>query len=66
MRISFGDNSYIEARRSSNGKIAMILSAKNFKDSKNTIVNSVELTVEEFTKLIADLDLDNYTKEIVE
>lgn len=58
MRIDFGDSSYIEVHRTATGKIAVVLSAKDGKNSKNTIVNSAELTVEEFSKLIADVDIE--------
>lgn len=56
MRISFEDKSYIECKKSAEpGKIMVIISAKDHLDPLKKITNAVELTAEEFKKLVADV-----------
>jgi hypothetical protein len=58
MRISFEDKSYIECVKSDNpGKIVMTISAKDHTDPLKKITNAVEITVEEFKKLISDVQV---------
>ena len=56
MKIEFEDKSYIECRKSDNpGKIVIAVSAKDHDNPLKKITNAVELTNEEFKKLISDL-----------
>jgi len=56
MKIEFEDKSYIECNRSANpGKIVITISAKDYENHLKKITNAVEITVEEFKKLIADV-----------
>jgi hypothetical protein len=56
MKIEFNDKSYIDCQKSAQpGKIMVIISAKDQTDPLKKIVNAVELTMEEFKSLIADV-----------
>jgi hypothetical protein len=56
MRITFDDKSYIECQKSKEpGKIYVVISAKDAVDPLKKITNAVELTTEEFKKLISDM-----------
>lgn len=56
MRIDFEDRSYIECKKSDNpGKIVLAISAKDHENPLKKITNAVELTVEEFKKLISEV-----------
>lgn len=56
MKITFEDKSYIECTKSANpGKIVITISAKDHTDPLKKITNAVEITTEEFKKLISDL-----------
>lgn len=56
MKIQFDDKSYIECRKSDNpGKIIISISAKDHENSLKKITNAVEITIEEFKKLISDI-----------
>lgn len=56
MRIDFEDKSFIVFEHShSPGKVIISLGAKNFKNPLETIVNSVEISLEEFNKLANDI-----------
>ena len=56
MRITFDDKSYIECQKSKEpGKIYVVISAKDAVDPLKNITNAVELTTEEFKKLISDM-----------
>jgi hypothetical protein len=56
MKIEFKDRSYIECNKSAHpGKITMVISAKDHENPLKKITNAVELTVEEFKKLISDV-----------
>lgn len=56
MKITFEDKSYIECLKSDNpGKIIVTISAKDHSDPLKKITNAVEITVEEFKKLISDV-----------
>jgi len=54
MKIQFDDKSYIECRKL-NDKIIVIVSAKDYNNPLKKITNSVELNIEEFRKLISDV-----------
>ncbi len=56
MRIQFNDSSFIECKKSEGGdKIIFTLSAKDYNNPLKKIVNSAELTIEEFKRLIQDV-----------
>ena len=56
MKIIFEDKSYINCYKSNEpGKIVMVISAKDGTDPLKKITNAVELTTEEFKKLISDV-----------
>lgn len=56
MKISFDDKSFIECRKSDTpDKIVLIISAKDNDNSRKKITNAVEITKEEFQKLISDI-----------
>lgn len=56
MKITFEDKSYIDCLKSSEpGKVMIIISAKDHIDPLKKITNAVELTNEEFKKLISDI-----------
>ena len=58
MKITFDDKSYIDCQKSSNpGKIVVVISARDQTDPLKKITNAVELTVEEFKKLISDIQV---------
>jgi len=55
MKITFEDKSYIECVKSDNpGKVIITISAKDRTDPLKKITNAVEITTEEFKKLISD------------
>jgi hypothetical protein len=54
MKITFTDKSYIECRKE-NGKITIMISAKDHQNPLKKITNTVELTEEEFKQLISNL-----------
>lgn len=56
MKITFEDKSYIETRKSNEpGKVMVIICAKDQTNHLKKITNAVELTLEEFKKLISDV-----------
>lgn len=56
MKITFADKSYVECKKSTNpGKIVITISAKDHENPLKRIVNAVEITAEEFKKLISDV-----------
>ncbi len=56
MKITFEDKSYIECMKSANpGKIIITISAKDHADPLKKITNAVEITTEEFKKLISEI-----------
>lgn len=56
MKIQFEDNSFVECKKSENSdKIVIIISAKDYQNPLKRIDNAVELTSEEFKKLIGEL-----------
>lgn len=56
MKISFDDKSYISCQKSAEpGKVVIVISAKDSTDPLKKITNAVELTADEFKKLIADI-----------
>ena len=58
MKITFEDHSYIDCYKSAEpGKVVLVISAKDGTDPLKKITNAVELTAEEFKKLISDIKL---------
>lgn len=55
MKIIFDDKSSIECRKSDNGNITLIIQAKDYENPLKKITNAVEITLEEFKKLISDV-----------
>jgi hypothetical protein len=56
MKLTFEDKSYIEICNSNTpNKIMITIVASNKEDLKETIANSVEITKEEFNKLIESI-----------
>lgn len=55
MKINFDDTSYIEMSFSQNGKIMIVLSARDGKNPKNNIVNSAEISQEQFLLISKEL-----------
>lgn len=55
MKIEFKDRSYIECNKSASpGKITVVIAAKDHDNPLKKITNAVELTIEEFKKLISE------------
>jgi hypothetical protein len=62
MKLEFDDNGYnfIEFKKAKDPeKIAIVLSSKDGNNPNKTIVNSAEITKEQFLELISDLDLSS-------
>lgn len=58
MKIQFDDNSYIEIIKSDNpGKMIITISAQDYENNKKKIVNSVEISNDEFKQLISDVGI---------
>ena len=55
MKIQFEDKSYVECRKSdSPDKILIVISATDQENSRKKITNAVEITTEEFKRLISE------------
>jgi nitrate reductase NapAB chaperone NapD len=55
MKIVFDDKSFIECKRSDNpGKVVIVIQAKDHDNPLKKITNAVEVTDEEFKKLISE------------
>jgi hypothetical protein len=56
MRITFDDKSFVECKRSDNpGKVMIVISASDRSDPLKKTTNAVEISQEEFQKLVADV-----------
>jgi len=56
MKIVFDDKSFVECHKSDNpGKIVFTISAKDGTDPLKKITNAVEISADEFRKLISDV-----------
>lgn len=55
MKIEFSDRSSVECAKTDNGNILLVISAKDYENPLKKITNAVEITVEEFKKLISDI-----------
>lgn len=59
MKIEFDKNGYnsLEIRKETSGQIVIIISAKDTKNTLNTIINSVFITEDQLVDLVKSLDL---------
>lgn len=57
MKIEFEDKSYIDCRKSDNGKIVVMISAKDHNNPLIKIINTVELTPDQLKGLISDVQI---------
>lgn len=56
MKIEFDDKSFIECKKSdTSDKIIILIQAKDYLNPLKKIINTVELTQEQFKQLISDL-----------
>lgn len=55
MKIQFADKSFIEAKKAEGGKVLIIIQAKDHENPLKKITNAVELSAEEFKKLLSDV-----------
>lgn len=56
MKITFNDKSYIECKKSDKpAHITIVIAAADSENPRRKITNAVEITVEEFKKLISDI-----------
>jgi hypothetical protein len=56
VKITFEDKSYVECRKSDKeDQIIIIVSAKDQENPRKKTVNAVEISTDEFKKLISDL-----------
>lgn len=58
MRIDFKDGSHIEIILSGPGKIGIMLGAKSKNNPLEYIINSCEVSIEEFNTLLSDIPVD--------
>lgn len=65
MRILFDEkgSNFIDVYQKDNGNIAIVLSSDDVKNPRSTIVNSVELTVEQMQGLLKDVSLETERKD---
>lgn len=57
-KLVFDDKSFVEvAKSNSPGKIILTIAAKDHNDPLKKITNAVEITAEEFKRLIADVQV---------
>lgn len=56
MKITFDDKSFIECKKSDNpGKVVITISAKDHGDPLKKITNAVEISIDDFKKLISEI-----------
>jgi len=55
MKISFDDYSYIEIIINQNNKVQITLGARDKNNSKSQIINSVEISKDEFSNFVRDI-----------
>ena len=55
MKIQFEDKSYVEIKRSADGKYLVIVSAKDAENPLKNVTNAVEITEKEFKYLVSDI-----------
>lgn len=57
MKIAFDDKSYIEIKKTDDGKVVIVISAKDGNNNLKKITNAVEVSLDEFKQLISDIKL---------
>jgi hypothetical protein len=57
MKIQFSDKSFIDAKKTEGGNVTIIIQAKDHENPLKKITNAVELSSEEFKKLISDIQI---------
>jgi hypothetical protein len=57
MKIEFDGSNFIECAMVGEDKVAVILSARDGQAKNKSIINSVEVTLEEFRQLVSDIPL---------
>jgi len=56
MKITFDDKSYIECKKSDKpDHVVIVISAKDAENSRKKITNAVEITIDEFRKLVSEI-----------
>ncbi len=55
MKINFDDTSYIQISKSPTDKIQIVLSAKDNKNPYSSIINSAEISLDQFIEIINEL-----------
>ena len=55
MKIKFADKSYVEVKKTAEGKYLVIVSAKDADNPLKNVTNAVEITAEEFKHLLSDV-----------
>lgn len=55
MKINFDDTSYAEISYSPTGKVQIVLSARDNKNPHNNIINSAEISWEQFCQIVDEL-----------
>ncbi len=55
MKINFDDTSYIEISKSPTDKIQVVLSARDGKNPYNNIINSAEISLDQFLQIIREI-----------
>lgn len=56
MKIEFEDRSFIECKKSENSdKIIILIQAKDYNNPLKKITNAVEMSIEDFKKLISEI-----------
>src|SRR5688572_7978865 len=58
MKIHFDDTSYVEISHSPTNKVQIVLSARDNKNPHNNIINSAEISWEQFLQMISELSLN--------
>lgn len=55
MKIDFRDKSYIRVAKTASGKIEITIMAKDETNNLKKIINSIEISMDEFKHLISDV-----------
>ena len=55
MKIEFDDKSYVEITKSSEGKVIILIQAKDHDNHLKKITNAVELTAQQFKELVSEI-----------
>lgn len=58
MKKDFKDGSFVEIRLGDPGKIALILASRDASNPLKLVVNSIEITIQEFADMVHDLPIE--------